>query len=154
MNRLTLCATRLPKLICVICCNWNCRAEGLQQLLVHIHRRGLLSRAHGSCGRSSRDQMSSILKPVVIFLLSGLPKEHSFPIEWFRITPQWNVFFGHLEFTSGANALCSPMGKKRNLGIIPLKPTAFFMPLRGQNKGFELSGVCVRVCVYETLRFS
>lgn len=97
--------------------------------------------------------MSSILKPVVIFLLlSGLPKEHSFPIEWFRITPQWNVgafffFFGHLEFTSGANALCFPMGKKRNLGIIPLKPTAFFMPLRGQNKGFELFGVCVCVCM-------
>lgn len=44
---------------------------------------------------------------------------------------------------------CFPVGKKRNLGIIPLKPIAFLLPLRGQNKGFEpfLGGcVCVHVC--------
>ena len=54
---------------------------------------------------------------------------------------------GHLEFTSGANAPFFPMGKKRNLGITPLKPIAFFVPLRGQNKGFELFVLCENVCV-------
>lgn len=61
---------------------------------------------------------------------------------------------GHLEFTSGANAPFFPMGKKRNLGITPLKPIAFFVPLRGQNKGFELFVLCENVCVSVTPRFN
>lgn len=63
---------------------------------------------------------------------------------------QTTVECGHLEFTSGANAPFFPMGEKRNLGITPLKPIAFFLPVRGQNKGFELFVLCENVC--ETLK--
>lgn len=152
-----LCATRLPKLICVICCNWNCRADGLQQLLVHIHRRGLLSRAHGSCSRESRDQMSSILKPLVIFLLlSGLPKEHSFPIEWFRITPQWNVGFfffwsSWIHFRSKRTVL--PYGEEKKSRDHSFKTHCLLHAFEGTKQRIWAFW-CVRLCVYETSRFS
>lgn len=54
---------------------------------------------------------------------------------------------GHLEFTSGANAPLFPMGEENKSRDHSFKTHCLFLPLREQNKGFELFVLCENVCV-------
>lgn len=79
-----------------------------------------------------------LFKPLVIFLsLSGLQKEHSFTIKCLFSLDQLNVLVVILNSLQEQMHRSSQRGRKGNQGITSLKPFAFFLPWRGQNKGLS-----------------